>query len=625
MASYWSRFAQQRVSRRRALYASGALTLSAAFLAACGGDDDEPASTGSSATTTTQTSSSATSSAAATGGSGATGASGATSSLLTKPEDTSSQAKPGGVWINHLLSAADTYEPVAATGSVGFTHTMPVYSKFAKYGMGRNEQLPTTDMVSGDAAESWEVSPDKLTYTLKLRRGHLFDPRPPTNHREMTTEDVRFSMARFEEGSAFRGEILHSIYPTGMVDSMDYPDDYTVVIKLAYPYGPFPDVMAFYPYFNIMPKEAESGFDPRSEMRGSGPFRLTEFQPDVKLVYEKNPDWYEKGRPFLDGFEQVIIPEYAAALAQFESGAVWTLPEIAQEDVLQVKDRHPELVLARNIAMIKAPQFQFFQFSMKPDKPFRDVRLRQAISMLIDREAIVETVYNVPGFEAAGLPMDPRWHSHDFAGMPNWIDPRDNASELGEGAKYFQFNPEEAAKLLSAGGYEGLQFPFEYLDGATADEYAAIGGMLQAGGLDPQIAVIDRVKHREYQASAGFGFDGLWPQTNGGHNEEAWFLNMYHPAGKFTISSEPIPEISDLALAIRQEPDTDRAASMIKDLQKKLAVEMPNFLLPGYAIGFQLHQPWLKNYGVFVSGDLNPNWSSARIYTEYWYDESEKS
>ncbi|HWO72313.1 MAG TPA: hypothetical protein VNN21_02010, partial [Dehalococcoidia bacterium] len=109
----------------------------------------------------------------------------------------------------------------------------------------------------------------------------------------------------------------------------------------------------------------------------------------------------------------------------------------------------------------------------------------------------------------------------------------------------------------------------------------------------------------------------------GGHNEEAWFLNMYHPAGKFTISSKPIPEISDMTLAIRQEPDANKRNNLIKEIQRKLALEMPNILLPGYAIGFTLHQPWLRNYGVFVSGDLNPEWSSARIYTEYWYDKSQ--
>jgi len=598
---YWTRTLSNRISRRRAILTTGAAAASAAFLAACGGGSDSG---------------------------GKSGAANDKSSLLTVPKETTKEAKAGGVWIDRLLSVADTLEPVAATGSVGFQHTMPVYSKWTKWGKGLNGQLPTTEMTSGYSMESWEASPDSLTWTFKLRRNQKFDPRPPTNSRVMTTADVKYSLDRFDAGSAFRGEILQKYSPTGMIDSISFPDDYTATIKLAFPYGGFQDVLAFYPYLVIMPKEAEGGFNPRSEMRGSGPFRLMELRPDQKLTYAKNTEWYEKDRPFLDGFEQVIIPEYAAALAQFESGAVWTMNQasqnVNQEDILPVKQRHPEMVLTTNVGRIKAPQFQFFHFSVKPDTAFKDVRLRQAISMLIDRGATVDTFYNVPDFKAAGLPAEGLWHTHDYAGQPNWIDPVKNASELGAGAANFKLNVAEAKKLISAAGRDGFSFPFEYQTGAEAKQYETIGGMIRDGGLKPEIKVIDAATHRRYQASKGAGFDGMWPETNGGHNEESWFLNMYHPGGKFTISAEPIPQISDQTLAIRKETDKNKRNSMIKDIQKKLAVEMPNFLLPGYSLGYTLNQPWLKNYSVYVSHDLNPNWSSARIYTEYWFDPSLK-
>ena len=377
--NYWTQALSQRISRRRAIIATGATAASAAFLAACGGGGSD---------------------------SGGSSAGKDKSSLLTVPKDSSKEAKAGGVWIDRLLSVADTLEPVAATGSVGFTHTMPVYTKWTRWGKGINGQLPTTEMTTGDSMESWETSPDGLTWTFKLRRNQKFDPRPPTNGRAMTTADVKYSVDRFKGGSAFRGEILQEFSPTGMIDSIAFPDDYTATIKLAFPYGGFQDALAFYPYLVIMPKEADGGFNPRSEMRGAGPFRLMELRPDQKLVYAKNPDWYEKDRPFLDGFEQVIIPEYAAALAQFEAGTVWTMDptsqNVSQEDILPVKQRHPEMVLTTNVSRIKAPQFQYFHFSVKPDNAFKDVRLRQAVSMLIDRGAIVDTFYNVPNFKAAG-------------------------------------------------------------------------------------------------------------------------------------------------------------------------------------------------------------------------------
>ena len=131
--NYWTQALSQRISRRRAIIATGATAASAAFLAACGGGGSD---------------------------SGGSSAGKDKSSLLTVPKESSKEAKAGGVWIDRLLSVADTLEPVAATGSVGFQHTMPVYTKWTKWGRGVNGQLPTTEMTTGDSMESWEASPD---------------------------------------------------------------------------------------------------------------------------------------------------------------------------------------------------------------------------------------------------------------------------------------------------------------------------------------------------------------------------------------------------------------------------------------------------------------------------------
>ena len=109
---------------------------------------------------------------------------------------------------------------------------------------------------------------------------------------------------------------------------------------------------------------------------------------------------------------------------------------------------------------------------------------------------------------------------------------------------------------------------------------------------------------------------------NGGYNEESWLVNMYTPGGKRAVSGQPVPKISDMVTAARAELNEDRRNSLIKDVQKELALDMTNIVFPGFAIGFTLHWPWLRNYGVFTSGDLEPDWSSSRSYTEYWYDKS---
>jgi ABC-type transport system substrate-binding protein len=97
---------------------------------------------------------------------------------------------------------------------------------------------------------------------------------------------------------------------------------------------------------------------------------------------------------------------------------------------------------------------------------------------------------------------------------------------------------------------------------------------------------------------------------------------MYTPAGKFSISKEPIPGITEKVIKIRRELDDNRRDAMLKEIQRDLALDMTALVAPGYSLGFTPHGPWLKNYGVFTHGDLTQTWSSSRLYTEYWYDKS---
>ena len=295
------------------------------------------------------------------------------------------------------------------------------------------------------------------------------------------------------------------------------------------------------------------------------------------------------------------------------------------EDILRVKRSHPELLLQRNVALIKAPQFQFWTFSTLPG-PMRDARLRRAASMLLDRDAYIDAIENLAPFRDAGLPVEALWNSHQHAGQPNWIDPRNNASELGEGGKFFQFDPAEARKLVTAAGHQSVPLPISYRANNTARENEIIASMLGDGGIfQMETRIIDEPTHRNYQASFGAGFEGIWVQTNGGHNEEAWFVNMYTPSGKFTTSKDPIPGITDKVIRTRRELDDDRRNALLKEVQRDLAMDMTALMQPGYAIGFTLSWPWLKNYGTFVHGDLTPTWSSSRVYTEYWYDKSSQT
>ena len=79
-------------------------------------------------------------------------------------------------------------------------------------------------------------------------------------------------------------------------------------------------------------------------MRGSGAFRLAEYQPSVKFEYRKNPDWYDASKVLIDGIRQTIITEYATGLAQFRAGNLWTFP-VRADEILQTKRDLPRLMM----------------------------------------------------------------------------------------------------------------------------------------------------------------------------------------------------------------------------------------------------------------------------------------
>src|SRR6188508_3173825 len=142
LANYWQRVTESRISRRRALAATGSTAAAAAFLAACGGSDDDN------------------------GGSSSGGDGGSTSGLIHKPVDTTSQAKAGGA-LKHYAAADIAHFDALASNSASTVNFGSVfaYNRLLKFKSGKYPEV-ADGTSEGEMAESWEVSPDKLTVTM---------------------------------------------------------------------------------------------------------------------------------------------------------------------------------------------------------------------------------------------------------------------------------------------------------------------------------------------------------------------------------------------------------------------------------------------------------------------------
>ncbi len=268
MQTYWQRALSGRVTRRRAIAATGASAAAAAFLAACGGGSSNNNST-------------------STGGSGPKD----TSGLLWSPVDETKNAKAGGTYVSAQTNAPSSLDPHAIGAHVAVVQRS--YSQLfrIKYGVLQN----TTGEFAGDLAQSWELSPDKLTLTVKLEPEAGFSPVAPVNGRLVDSDDVLFSWGRVEKTGTLRGDLANSVSPAAPIVSVTAPDKNTVVFKLKEPNATIYTLLGHNGLGSlwIVPKEAAdtSKFDPKGTPIGSGPYTVTDANTSVNFTFKKNANF----------------------------------------------------------------------------------------------------------------------------------------------------------------------------------------------------------------------------------------------------------------------------------------------------------------------------------------------
>src|SRR5436190_7045306 len=247
--NYWSRLVDVRIGRRRLMATSAGASAAALMLAACGG-----------------------------GSSNSDGKQSDKSGLVAKAEDTTKQAKRGGVLKDRTFgdpASLDGLEPQSPWNAIG----PMVYSALVKFGPGYMK--PAASKVVPDVAESWEFAPDGLSIIFKLRPSVKFHNKPPVNGRAFTTEDALFSWQRFATKGSNRGTTANSADPNAPVLSLEAPDSRTIVAKLKEPLVYAPGLFAGSSAGGVamMPKEADGGFYPKGDMIGTGPFMLSTYEP----------------------------------------------------------------------------------------------------------------------------------------------------------------------------------------------------------------------------------------------------------------------------------------------------------------------------------------------------------
>src|SRR5712691_11817127 len=326
-----------------------------------------------------------------------------------------------------------------------------VYSTLVQYKVGADVK-PSTFTVEPHLAERWE-QPDDTTYIFHLRQGVKWHNKPPVNGRELVAEDIKFTYDRFltDPGNANR-------YILEPVERIEVVDSYTVKFLLKEPYVWLVSALA-YPWsmWVIAPEVVQHFGDLKNPETaiGTGPFVLERYEPNVKAVFTRHPEYFRKDQPYVDGVEWLSIPDESTGLAMYRTGQIDCGPapgwSVRQQDLEALKQSHPHLHYQDMLSIVTQV------IIMRTDQPpFNDVRVRRAVSHAIDRQGLIEAVWG-RGEPTAAVGR----------GLVEWALSID---QLGAGAKYYQYDPKEARRLLAAAGYpKGLKTQLTVTPGLGRD------------------------------------------------------------------------------------------------------------------------------------------------------------
>src|ERR671934_2441527 len=200
------------------------------------------------------------------------------------------------------------------------THTTLsfVYSRLVRHKVGADVP-PGTFTLEPDLAERWEAL-DDTTYVFHLRKGVKWHNKPPVNGRELVAEDVKFTFDRFlaEQANPLR-------YMLEPVDRVEVVDRYTVQFLLKEPYVWLLDVLATSKAMWIIAREVVEHYGdlkkPESAI-GTGPFVLERYEPNVKTVFTRNPEYFLQGQPYVDGVEWLVLEDESTGLAMYRTGQI---------------------------------------------------------------------------------------------------------------------------------------------------------------------------------------------------------------------------------------------------------------------------------------------------------------
>jgi len=561
-SSYWERLSKKRLSRRRLLVGAAGLGagLAASSLVGCGGgQEDAVAPTGSPAATATPFS-------------------------FGVPQVQEPAKSRGGTYRYYSFDPAplDSFDPHQTQFGPIYQMHSAVFSKLLKY----------VDVYEGaivpDLAENVPETADKLTYVIKIRPGIRFHDTekirenfPQVAGRQLTAEDVKYSIERQTNKESPRSGLYYRASQWETVDKIEVVDPLTLRITTKSPTAPFVHYLADTNAFIVARELVDSAKDDMNsldKMVGTGPFILDKFIGLQVVRCVRNPDWFAKDdladkglpdRPIIDAYETAWTPQDDTAIElAFRSKQIdWTgswydytaADRVAADTGTWAEFSPTSGWLNSRILVADSDRAQ---------TPLKDLRLRQAISMAVDRHRMGEQLFR--GFYTLGSPVCQaiqRWALpiEEVTTRPGYrFTQQEREEDQAEARRLWEEAGGPATEpftVVYAGVPEYIKTFWPQFERALADGL----GLTVKGRLDPTGSTEVAQGWLEKRLVFSLAFDNGWIDL------DDWLYPYFHTGGSknsFNLSDARLDEMLD-----RQRAEFDL------ETRRQLGYEIQRYLL----------------------------------------------
>ncbi|MFZ5784561.1 MAG: ABC transporter substrate-binding protein [Pseudomonadota bacterium] len=469
--------------------------------------------------------------------------------------------------------------------------------------------LPS-DAMRGELAESWEWKDNPLRLEIKLRKGVMWPEKPGVmKSRELVADDVVFAYDRLDNSPRkIKGYFDH-------IAKVSAPDKHTVVFELKDYFAEW-DYRFGYGYFSgIYPKEVvEAGAKDWKNVTGTGPYMLTDFVAGNSNTYTKNPDYWDKEKidgkeyklPFIDKIVYRTIKDEATYITALRTGKLDMLENIRWQNVESLKKSAPQLKWNRWLNMSGT----FLAFRVDVDSPFKDVRVRRALNMAVNKDEIVKAYYN-GNAELFAYPMHP-----DYVG---YFQPlKEMPASVQE---LFKYDPDKARKLLAEAGYgKGFTFKVQVCscNADHMDLLPLVAAYLEQVGVKMDIQPMEYGAFLSAMTSRTLAVGYL--MNNGHTNPTTTIRKSFTTGQQWNPSGWSDPKFDAKMDEVYRERDEGKRQQMLREMTIEILDKAPYIWLPTPYI-YTAWWPWVKNYnGELRAGAVRP----GPIYARMWLDQELK-